>query len=94
MNSSDPEAYIQKARKIWFWALTVILWAIIFYIANAPGAGIGAALISMPRYLAAFLVSYFAAKYIAPIQLKFHESMSEKADEAKHRAARVIAKDE
>jgi hypothetical protein len=91
MNSSDPEAYIQKARKIWFYTLTVILWAIIFYVASAPGTGIGAALISMPRYLVALLVSYFAAKYIAPVQLKFHESMSDKADEAKHRAAQKQA---
>ena len=91
MNPSDPEAYLNKARWIWFIVLTVILWAIIIHVANAPGAGIGAQLIAGPRYLIALVASYFAAKYIAPIQLKFHESMNEKAEEAKRLAAQKQA---
>jgi hypothetical protein len=91
MNSSDPEAYIKKARWIWFIVLTGVLWAIILDVANAPGAGIGAQIIAIPRLLIAALASYFAAKYIAPAQLKFHEDMSEKAEEAKRHSHRKEA---
>ena len=91
MNSSDPEAYIKKARWIWFIVLTGVLWAIILAVANAPGAGIGAQIIAIPRLLIAALASYFAAKYIAPAQLKFHEDMSEKAEEAKRHSHRKEA---
>jgi flagellar biosynthesis protein FliQ len=83
MNSSDPEAYLKKARWFWFIVLTGILWAIIIYITNEPGAGIGTQLRFVPRLLISLIASYFAAKYIAPIQLKFHEDMSEKAEEGK-----------
>ena len=91
MNSSDPESYIKKARWIWFIVLTGILWAIILTVANAPGAGIGAQIIAIPRLLIAALASYFAAKYIAPAQLKFHEDMTEKAEEAKRHSHRKEA---
>ncbi len=83
MNSFDPETYLNKARWIWFIVLTVVLWAIIIHITNEPGAGIGTQLRYVPRLVISLIASYFAAKYIAPIQLKIHEGMREKADEDK-----------
>ena len=83
MNPYDPEAYIKKARWIWFIVLTGVLWAIIIDITNQPEAGISTQLRFFPRLLIATLASYFAAKYIAPVQLKIHEDMVEKAEEAK-----------
>lgn len=85
MNPDDPEAYLNKARWIWFILLTAVLWAIIIHVTNEPGAGIGTQLRYVPRLVISVIASYFAAKYIAPIQLKFHEDMIDKAEEGKRR---------
>jgi hypothetical protein len=90
MNPNDPD-YLKKARWIWFIVLTVVLWAIIIHVANEPGAGIGAQIISVPRLIISIIASYFASKYIAPIQLKIHEDMDDSAARAKRRAAQKQA---
>ena len=90
MNPNDPD-YLKKARWIWFIILTVILWWWIYDITSAPDAGLLTQIRFAPRLLIAAAASYFAAKYIAPIQLKIHEDMDDSAARAKRRAAQKQA---